>query len=110
MSKWHKSAGSYRSPPLNDPSRPDEPPAVSIHEKRDLLVCNLLQNTAEAGDIPLDCPAVPNASLPFPEITMVQVEKAILKADNTAPGEYELSTNILKFAWRLIEDKTLTLF
>lgn len=110
ISKWHKSVGSYRSPPLKDPLRPDEPPAVSIQEKRDLLVRNLLQNTAEAGDIPLDCPAVPNASLPFPEITMPQVERAILKAGNTAPGEDELQTNILKVAWPLIKDKILALF
>ncbi|KAF7174223.1 hypothetical protein CNMCM6106_008360 [Aspergillus hiratsukae] len=110
ISKWHKSVGSYRSPPLNDPLRPDNPPAVSIQEKRDLLVRNLLQNTAEAGDIPLDCPAVPRAALPFPEITMAQVEKAILKAGNTAPGEDELSTNILKIAWPMIKDQTLALF
>jgi hypothetical protein len=96
ISKWHKSVGLYRSPPLNDPLRPDEPPAVSIQEKRDLLIHNLLQNTAEAGDIPLDCPAVPSAALPFPEIFMAQVEKAILKAGNTAPGDDELQINILK--------------
>lgn len=101
---------SYRSPPLKDPLRPDEPPAVSTQEKRDLLVRNLLQNTAEAGDIPLDCPAVPQAALPFPEITMVQVERAILKAGNTAPGEDELQTNIFKVARPLIKDKILALF
>lgn len=85
--------GSYRSPPLKDPSRLDEPPGVSIQEKRDLLVRNILQNAAEAGDIPLDCPAVPHPAVPFLEITMAQVEKAILKAGNTAPGEDELQTN-----------------
>jgi ribonuclease HI len=110
ISKWHKSVGSYRSPPLKDPLRPNEPPAVSTQEKRDILVRNLLQNSAEAGDIPLDCPAVPSATLPFPEISMAQVEKAILKAGNTAPGEDELQTNILKVAWPLIKDKVLALF
>ncbi|EED11470.1 polymerase, putative [Talaromyces stipitatus ATCC 10500] len=110
ISKWHKSRGSYRSPPLKDPLRPDNPPAVSVQEKRDLLVRNLLQNTTEAGDIPLDCPAVPTTTLPFPEITMAQVEKSILKARNTAPGEDELQTNILKTAWPLIKDKILFLF
>ncbi|EED19609.1 hypothetical protein TSTA_028910 [Talaromyces stipitatus ATCC 10500] len=98
ISKWHKSVGLYRSPPLKDPLRPNEPPAVSTQEKRDLLVCNVLQNTAEAGDIPLDCPAAPSAALLFPEISIEQVEKAILKAGNTAPGEDELQTNILKVA------------
>ncbi|EED11781.1 hypothetical protein TSTA_109610 [Talaromyces stipitatus ATCC 10500] len=110
ISKWHKSRGSYRSPPLKDPLRPNDLPAVFVQEKRDLLVRNLLQNTTEAGDISLECPAVPTATLSFPEITMAQVEKSILKARNTAPGEDELQTNILKTAWPLIKDKILALF
>lgn len=102
--------GTYRSPPLNDPLRPNGTPAVSIEEKRDLLVRNLFQNTAEAGDVPLDCPAVPRASLSFPKITITQVETAILKAGNIAPGEGELATNILKIAWPLIKDYVPILF
>ncbi|EED17291.1 conserved hypothetical protein [Talaromyces stipitatus ATCC 10500] len=38
---------------------------------------------------------------------MAQVEKSILKAGNTAPGEDKLQTNILKIAWPLIKDKIL---
>ncbi|EED11708.1 reverse transcriptase, putative [Talaromyces stipitatus ATCC 10500] len=41
---------------------------------------------------------------------MAQVEKSILKARNTAPGEDKLQTNILKTAWPLIKDKILFLF
>lgn len=78
MAKWHKSTGSYRSPPLKDPLRPDSPPAVAAQEKRDILSRNLLQNTADAGDVPLTIPAVPSRTLPFPNITMAQVKKSIL--------------------------------
>jgi ribonuclease HI len=110
MSRWHKSTGSYRSPPLKDPLRPDSPPAVALQEKRDILSRNLLQNTAEAGDIPLDTPAVPSCSLPLPDITMAQVEKSILQAGNTTPGVDELPTCIIKAAWPLIKDRVLALY
>jgi ribonuclease HI len=110
MAKWHKSTGSYRSPPLKDPLRPDSPLAVALQEKRDILSRNLLQNTAEAGDIPLDTPTVPSRSLPFPEITMAQVEKSILQAGNTTPGPDELPTCIFKVAWPLIKDRILALY
>ena len=110
MAKWHKSTGSYRSPPLKDPLRPDSPLAVALQEKRDILSQNLLQNTAEAGDIPLDTSTVPSRSLPFPEITMAQVEKSILPAGNTTPGADELPTCIFKVAWPLIKDRILTLY
>lgn len=106
MTKWHKSTGSYRSPPLKDPLRPDSPLAVALQEKRDILSRNLLQNMAEAGDIPLDTPAVPSCSLPFPDITMAQVEKSILQAGNTTPGADELPTCIVKVAWSLIQGQS----
>ncbi|EED20817.1 reverse transcriptase, putative [Talaromyces stipitatus ATCC 10500] len=107
MSKWHKSTGTFRSPPLKDPLRPNSFLAVTIHEKRDVLVCNLLQNLAEAGDIPLDSPAVPTTSLYFPDIIMAQVEESVLQAGNTAPGSDEIPICILKVAWPLIKDKKL---
>jgi ribonuclease HI len=110
MSKWHKSTGSFRSPPLKDPLRPNSLPAVAINEKRDILVRNLLQNSAEAGDISLDSPAVPSASLPFPDISMAQIEKSILHAGTTAPGADGIPTCILKVAWPLIKDKVLMLY
>ena len=110
ISKWHKSTGSYRSPPLKDPQRPDNPPAIALHEKQDILVRNLLQNTAEAGDIPMDTPTVPSCSLPFPDITMAQAEKAVLQAGNTTPGSDKIPTCILRVAWPLIKDKVLELY
>ncbi|EED11974.1 hypothetical protein TSTA_000510, partial [Talaromyces stipitatus ATCC 10500] len=77
---------------------------ITVHEKRDVLVRNLLQNSAEAGDIPLDSP-VPSTSLYFPDISMLQVEESVLQAGNTAPGADEIPTCILKVAWPLIKDK-----
>ena len=110
MSKWHKSTGSFRSPPLKDPLRPDSDPAIAVHEKRDVLARNLLQNLAEAGDIPLDSPAVPSTSLYFPDLSIKQVEESVLQAGNTAPGADEIPTCILKVAWPLIKDKILMLY
>jgi hypothetical protein len=96
MIKWHKSTGSYRSPPLKDPTRPDLPPATSLSAKRDTLARNLLQNVAEVGDIPLNSPAVSNSSLPFPEITDTEVCKVVLNVRNTAPREDEITTEVLQ--------------
>jgi hypothetical protein len=109
MSKWHKTTSAYHSPPMRDPLRPDSPPATVLHEKRDILARNLLQNTAEVGDIPPDTPAVPSQSLPFPDITMAQIEKAVLHAGNTTPGIDKIPTCILKVAWPLIKDRVLAL-
>jgi hypothetical protein len=108
MSKWHKSSGTYRSPPLKDPQHPDSPLAVSLADKRAVLVNNLLKNTAEVGDIPVDCPSVPCAVLPFPDVTEADIEKAI--AGNTAPGADEISTCILRTAWPLVKDNARLLF
>jgi hypothetical protein len=110
MSKWHKSTGSFQSPPLQDPLSPGLPPATTLPEKRAVLVRNLLQRQAEAGDIPLDAPAVPATALPFPEVNTTDVERAILRAGNTAPGADEIPTRILQLAWPLIRDKVTQLF
>jgi hypothetical protein len=78
--------------------RPDNLPAVALHEKHDILVHNLLQNSAEVGDISLETPAVPTCSLPFPDITMAQIEKVVLYIGNTTPRFNELPISILKTA------------
>jgi ribonuclease HI len=110
MSKWHKSSGTFRSPPLKDPQHPTSPLAVSPLDKRTVLVNNLLRNTAEVGDIPMDCPTAPSATLPFPVVTEADIERSILRAGNTAPGADEIPTCILKTAWPLIKDKVRLLF
>ncbi|KAI1000662.1 hypothetical protein K3495_g7528, partial [Podosphaera aphanis] len=72
MVNWHRSVGSFRSPPLKDPLNPTAAPAVSLEDKRDVLSRNLLQNTSEANDIPLDSPAVGCSALPFPDLTPLE--------------------------------------
>ena len=110
MTKWHKSIGTYRSPPLKDPTRPDLPPATTLLAKRDVLARNLLQNVAEIGDIPLDSPTVPSISLPFLDITDTEVCKAVLNARNTAPREDEITTEVLRIGWSLIKTLVISLF
>jgi len=95
MTKWHQSTGIYRSPPLKDPSHPDNPPAKSIEEKRELLVAELLTSKAEAGDIPSDTPTAATRHIDFPLITAEDARKAVIEAGNTAPGADEVPTAIL---------------
>jgi hypothetical protein len=110
MTKWHQSTGGYRSPPLLDPQDLTSPPAKSIKEKRALLIKELLTNTAEAGDIPYDTPAVAHRDILFPLTTLEDIRKSILGASNTAPGIDEIPTRVLQLAWPQIEDKVLALF
>ena len=95
MCKWHKSAGSYRSPPLLDPLSPGSQLAVSLLDKRDVLARNLLQNPSVAADIPLDTPTIPSTALPFPLVQDSDVKRAILQVGNTVPRANEIPTYIL---------------
>jgi hypothetical protein len=95
---------------MKDSLRPDNLPVVALHEKCDILVRNLLQNSAEAGDISLETLAIPTYSLPFPDITMAQIEKAVLYAGNITSRFNKLPTSILKTAWPLIKDRVLVLY
>ncbi|POS86259.1 hypothetical protein EPUL_003611 [Erysiphe pulchra] len=90
--KWHKSRGTYRSSPLIDPRSSENPPATSPTGKSKALIRNLLTNHSEIGDIPIDAPAVPCRSLPFPSIKIEDIRYSILNAGNTAPGPDEIST------------------
>lgn len=111
IAKWHKSTGSFRCPPLRDPSRPQGPLATSLEAKRDVLARNLLQNVAEASDIPLTAAAAPTiTTLPFPPITKQEVEKSILGAGNTTPGKDEIPTAVLRLGWPLLKEHVLKLF
>jgi len=110
MTKWHRSTGSFRSPPLKDPTRPDDPPAISLESKRNVLARNLLQNPAEAGDIPIDSPSVPITQLPFPEITDQEIQRAVLRTGSTAPGEDEIVTSVLQAGWALLRAPVTALY
>ena len=110
MTKWHRSTGAFRMPPLRDPLNPAAPPASSLEEKGEVLIKNLLTNAAEVGDIPPDTPTVPRAALPFPEITDIEAENAVLRAANTAPGADEVTTAVLLKAWALIKNLVLRVY
>lgn len=110
MTKWHQSVGNFRSPPMTDPQDPTALPAVSVEEKRALLVKELLTNSAVAGDIPFNSPATAVRAIDFPKITAQDIRKAILKAGNTAPGADEIPTRVLQLAWPYIEARILKLF
>jgi len=58
--------GGYYSPPLIDLQNPTGTPASSTSKKRDLLIRELLTNTANAGDIAFDALAVALRDIPFP--------------------------------------------
>lgn len=83
---------------------------ISIEEKREVLTRNLLQSDSVAGDIALDSPAVGQRTLPFPDITDSEVKDAVFSAGNTAAGEDEIPTAVLKIGWNLIESKVSQLF
>jgi hypothetical protein len=108
--KWHQSIRIYKSPPLKDPQYPENPPARSLEEKRNLLVSKLLINSAKARDISDTCPTAATRSINFPLITSEDVRKLVLEAGNTAPGADEIPTVILQAAWPLINNKVLVLF
>jgi hypothetical protein len=95
---------------MKDPLRSDNPLVVVLYKKCDILVCNLLQNFVEAGDIFLETPAIPTCSLPFPDITMAQIEKAVLYIGNIISRFNKLPTSILKMAWPLIKDRVFILY
>lgn len=110
ISKWHKSKGQFRMPPLFDPLRPEIAPAQTPEGKRRILIENLLCNQTGAGDIPASTPTVPSTSIPFPQITEFEVSQAVLGAGNTTPGKDGISTAILRLAWPQISSLVLDLF
>jgi ribonuclease HI len=110
MTKWHKSTGAYRSPPFTDPENLHASLVADIDKKRDILIRNLLTNSAEVGDIPFDSPTAATCKIDLPPVTVTDIRKAILKARNTTPGQDEIPTAILKAAWPLIETRVLALF
>src|SRR5438045_1509558 len=110
MTKWHKTTSAYCSPPFTDPQNLHLGLAASMEEKQDILVRNLLTNTAKAGDIPFNSPTMATRKINSPPITVADICKAILKAGNTAPGLDEIPTAVLKVAWPLIETRVHILF
>jgi hypothetical protein len=110
MTKWYQSTGIYRSPPLKDPLHPNNLPAKSTEEKRELLVAELLTSKAEASNIPPDILTIITRYIDFPPIIAEDVRKAVIEAGNTAPGADEVLTAILQVAWPQINTRVTFLF
>ncbi|CCU79231.1 reverse transcriptase, putative [Blumeria hordei DH14] len=110
MVNWHRTIGSFRTPPLKDPTNPGGPPANTLQEKRDVLARNLLQNVSEVADVALDVLSVDTASLTLPDLMPAEIKDSVIKAGNTAPGEDEIPTAILKIGWPLMETPVSSLF
>lgn len=85
-------------PPLVDPLHPEEPPAHSQEENRQILINNLLSNQSSTEDIPFSTPTVATTSLPFPQITETEVRHATLGAGNNAPGKDGIPTALIRLA------------
>lgn len=110
VSKWHKSKGQFRTPPLVDPLRSENEPAQTPEEKRDVILRNLLSNNTQTEDIPNRVPTVAHVSLPFPKFNEFEITEAILRVRSTTPGRDGISTALLRIAWPLISDIILDLF
>ena len=72
--------------------------AADINKKQDILIRNLLTNSAKASDIPFDSLTAATYKIAFPLVTATETRKAILKARNTALGLDEIPTAVLKVA------------
>src|SRR5271165_7310943 len=103
MTKWHKLTRAYCSPLFADLQNPHLGLAARIEEKCDILLCNLLTNSAEVGDIPFDSLTAATCKIDFPPVTVTDICKSILGAGNTTPSLDEIPTAVLKTAWPLIE-------
>jgi hypothetical protein len=110
MTKWYKLIGAYHSPPFIDPENLNVGLVVDINKKQDILIRNLLTNSAKASDIPFDSPTTTTYKIAFPPIIVAETRKAILKAGNTVPSLDEIPSAILKVAWPIIKPLILTLF
>ena len=110
MTKQHKSTSTYQSPPFKDLQNLTHSLVADTLDKRDILIQNLLSNTAEARDIPFDAPVALVRSINFLAITTADICKAILGASNTALGQDKISTTILQAAQPVIELLVLNLF
>ncbi|KAI1004606.1 hypothetical protein K3495_g3606 [Podosphaera aphanis] len=110
ITKWHKSKGTFRAPPLSDPRSPNTALAHNLEDKREVLFRNLLQNHSDTEDVSLSTPTVPTMSLPFPDLTIEEVSRSILGAGNTTPGNDQIPTAVLRLSWPQISDIVLNLF
>lgn len=74
ISRWHKSTGHSRSTSLKNPRFPVPSLTISLSDKREFLIFNLLTNLDEAGDIPMNAPTAAMRSIMFPAFSSEGVQ------------------------------------
>ena len=97
MTKWARSLGQHRSPPMTGA---DGTTAVSTAEKIALLRSSLLPADRAALDV--EAAQIPATGDQWPPLSEWEVEEAILRAKNTAPGPDEVPPAALKLAWPVL--------
>src|SRR5271157_2356727 len=98
MTKWHKSTRAYCSPLFADLQNPHLGLAAKIEEKCDILLCNLLTNLAEVGNIPFDSSTAATCKIDFSPVTVTDICKFILGARNTTSSLDEIPIAVFKTA------------
>src|SRR5271167_1525377 len=98
MTKWHKSTGAYYSLLFADLQNPHLGLAAGIEEKCNILLCNLLTNSAKVSNIPFDSPTTVTCKIDFLPVIVIDICKSILEARNTTPSLDEIPTAVLKTA------------
>ena len=73
MTKWHKSTGAYHSPPFTDLENLHAGLVADIDKKRDILIRNLLTNSAKVGNIPFNSPTATTYKINFPPIIVTDI-------------------------------------
>ena len=97
MTKWALSRGHFRSPPLKAENGQI---ALRTEDKIQLLRETHLPRSRIEEEI--EPPRVATTAREWPALTTWEVEEAVLRAGNTAPGLDELPTAALKLAWPVL--------
>ena len=84
--------------------------ASSINNKKNLLRLTHLPATRSDADILIPEGAQDGTTRVWPDLTLHEIEQALLKANNTAPGADEISTEAIKKAWPYISNLICSLF
>jgi len=104
---WHKLTGRYNTIPLSDG---DGHLAVTIEDKARLLRRKVLTEAACTYDIQHDDSTPGTEHLPFPPPEEPEIQRALLEAGNTTPGDDEISVPLLRMAWPVLKKRIIALY
>jgi len=104
---WHKLNGRYNTIPLDSG---DGHLAVTTEDKARLLRKKVLIEAACATDIQPEESTPGTGHLPFPPPEEPEIQKALLDAGNTTPGDDEISVPLLRMAWPILSTQITALY